>query len=101
MVRKKLPYDTIGLPYDVYMGDPRPQCIFHLVVPKPLVLFCFFRSYFGPKAFKYEVILGLVNINNSWPVFFGFPASLGIRMTVNVSQRVRGLALNNTIEVML
>ena len=26
MVRKKLPYDTNGLPYDVYMGDPRPQC---------------------------------------------------------------------------
>ena len=27
MVSKKLPYDTNGLPYDVYMGDSRPQCI--------------------------------------------------------------------------
>ena len=26
MVSKKLPYDTNGLPYDVYMGDSRPQC---------------------------------------------------------------------------
>ena len=26
MVSKKLPYDTNGLPYDIYMGDSRPQC---------------------------------------------------------------------------
>ena len=26
MVSKKLPYDTNDLPYDVYMGDSRPQC---------------------------------------------------------------------------
>ena len=26
MVSKKLLYDTNGLPYDVYMGDSRPQC---------------------------------------------------------------------------
>ena len=27
MVSKKLPYDTNGLLYDVYMGDSRPQCM--------------------------------------------------------------------------
>ena len=29
MVSKKLPYDTNGLPYDVYIGDSRPQCSFN------------------------------------------------------------------------
>ena len=26
MVTKRLSYDTFGLPYDIDMGDPLPQC---------------------------------------------------------------------------
>ena len=32
MVRKMLPYDTNGLPYDVYMGDPRSQCNYNIII---------------------------------------------------------------------
>ena len=42
MVSKKLPYDTNGLPYDIYMGDSRPQCIFL----SKLVSVVFFRLKF-------------------------------------------------------
>ena len=26
MVAKRTPYDLAGLPYEMYMGDPRPIC---------------------------------------------------------------------------
>ena len=35
MVSKKLPYDTNGLPYDVYMGDSRPQCCYRKLFAYP------------------------------------------------------------------
>ena len=31
MVTNRLPYDTFGLPYDINMGDPRPQCSSNLL----------------------------------------------------------------------
>ena len=55
MVSKKLPYDTNGLPYDVYMGDSRPQCHqnsrFELFISQNLDCFSYIYllSFFGDR----------------------------------------------------
>ena len=48
MVSKKLPYDTNGLPYDVYMGDSRPQC--HQFIIRSSYIEDTYQSNINPKS---------------------------------------------------
>ena len=68
MVSKKLPYDTNGLPYDIYMGDSRPQCSHSL--PSLLLLNCiataplsssFNSSFFDVLPYVLSLIIAFIS----------------------------------------
>ena len=61
MVTKRLPYDISGLPYDINMGDPRPQCTFAWVRAFPTV---FPPEYIDSKWIIRHDITGSVSIRD-------------------------------------
>ena len=73
----------------------------HLVISKPLVLLCFVHTFLGQKYFKIKLYSDSLVFMIRSLCILGFPLSLGIRITMDTSHRLRSLALRSAMEMML